>query len=74
MNPGHVMIVCMHCVQSTDFANPMYDVYNTTNSESTQMLLSSSATNEEQELLDNSMTVRYFGSNEAGSAQKNSVA
>ena len=65
------------CVQSTNFANPMYDVYNTTTSESTQMLLAPTENpnpNEERELLDNSMAVRYFGSNEGADSQKYSVA
>ncbi|XP_076445601.1 prolow-density lipoprotein receptor-related protein 1-like [Babylonia areolata] len=59
---------------SRDFANPMYDVYNTNTSESTQMLLGAGNPNEERELLDNSMSVRYFGSNEGSDLQKNSVA
>ena len=63
-------------MQSTNFANPMYDVYNTTTSESTQMLLAGGNPNpnEERELLDNQMAVRYFGSNEGGDSQKYSVA
>lgn len=67
----------MICVQSTNFANPMYDVYNNTTSESTQMLLAAPENpnpNEERELLDNSMAVRYFGSNEGAESQKYSVA
>ncbi|KAL8579462.1 hypothetical protein ACOMHN_026827 [Nucella lapillus] len=59
---------------SRDFANPMYDVYNTNTSESTQMLLAGPTSNEERELLDNSSCVRYFGSNEGSVSQKNSVA
>ncbi|XP_070183011.1 low-density lipoprotein receptor-related protein 1-like [Littorina saxatilis] len=59
---------------STNFANPMYDVYNPNTSESTQRLLSGGNVNEERELLENNMPVRYFGSNEGGESQKFSVA
>lgn len=58
---------------STNFANPMYDVYNHP-SESTQMLLGSGGQNEEQELLDSTPPLRYFGTQENGSTKKNSTA
>lgn len=60
---------------STNFQNPMYDIYNQP-SESTHMLLGSGGQNEEQELLDSNPPVRYFGTQEPGSGgtKKNTVA
>lgn len=65
-------------MQSTNFANPMYEVYNQNQSESTQMLLGTDehehVREEKEELLDDKMAVRYFGSNEKLDSKKYSVA
>jgi hypothetical protein len=56
----------------------MYEVYNQNQSESTQMLLGTDehehVREEKEELLDDKMAVRYFGSNEKLDSKKYSVA
>ena len=62
-------------LQSTNFANQLYDVYNPAQSESTQMLLGSGNAEEERnELIDDNSTVRYFGSNQPSDSNKFSHA
>lgn len=58
--------------QSTNIgSNPVYDTYNNT-TESTRML--SQEPNEEQELSDNGLAIKYFGTHDVSNSRKKAFA